>query len=175
MTKTNLAPRRTPAWLMALEMLVLGAGIGCAIQLLVLIMQNSAEPQSLGVASAAAMFFRSMGGALGTALFGTILVRRLTYELQQQAPALPGSAEEIARQAMSEGAALSPALQTTVSQAVADSIHVVYLWALPFAGLFLILALALPSVPLWTVDFLRKVRQDHEAQLATTAPRATTD
>ncbi|MGW5688970.1 MDR family MFS transporter [Nonomuraea sp. NPDC003754] len=166
---------RTPAWLMALEMLVLGAGIGCAIQLLVLIMQNSAEPRSLGVASAAAMFFRSMGGALGTALFGTILVRRLTYELQQQAPALPGSAEEIARQAMSEGAALPPAVHTTVSQAVADSIHVVYLWALPFAGLFLILALALPSVPLWTVDFLRKVRQDHEAQLATTAPGATTD
>ncbi|WP_027940573.1 hypothetical protein [Amycolatopsis taiwanensis] len=151
---------------MAVEMLILGAGIGCAIQLLVLVMQNSAEPRFLGVASAAAMFFRSMGGALGTALFSTILARSMVDQLQQT-PALPAPADMIAQLALADGTVLPQPIQQVVSHAFADAIHTVYLWTLPLGAVFLILAVILPTVPLWTVEFLRKVKQEHAAHSAT--------
>lgn len=159
----------TPDWVMVLEMLVLGMGMGFAIQLLVLIMQNSAEMQYLGVASSAAMFFRSMGGAIGTAFFSTILVRRLADEMSDSGVALPAPADDVARQAMADGAELPEAVRAMFSHAFAESIHIVYVWALPFAAVLLVLALALPTVPLWTVEFLRKFKEDHEAQLAAAA------
>ncbi|MDF9817181.1 MDR family MFS transporter [Streptomyces sp. SPB162] len=159
----------TPNWQMAVEMFVLGAGIGFQIQLLVLVMQNSAEPQDLGVASSTAMFCRSMGGAVGTALFSTILVRQLSDRLAtSSAGALaPGASPDgLVRQAMTSNSSLPPAVRAAFSQAFADSIHVVFVWALPLAGLLLVLTILAPSVPLWTVEFLRKFKEDHEAKLA---------
>ncbi|MEU2233391.1 MDR family MFS transporter [Streptomyces vietnamensis] len=162
----------TPEWLMILEMLVLGMGMGFAIQLLVLVMQNSAEMQYLGVASSAAMFFRSMGGAIGTAFFSTLLVRQLADEMSSAGTALPASPDDVARQAMVDGAVLPESVRALFSQAFAESIHIVYVWALPFAGLLLVLALALPTVPLWTVEFLKKFKEDHEAKVAAEAAAA---
>ncbi|MEU0451943.1 DHA2 family efflux MFS transporter permease subunit [Streptomyces sp. NPDC006129] len=54
-------------------MLVLGLGLGCCMQTLVLAMQNAVPPQDMGVASASSTFFRQMGGTAGTAVFTTLL------------------------------------------------------------------------------------------------------
>jgi hypothetical protein len=51
------------------------------MQVLVLVVQNDARPQEIGVATSSATFFRSMGGAFGVALFGTIFASRLSDEL----------------------------------------------------------------------------------------------
>jgi EmrB/QacA subfamily drug resistance transporter len=53
-------------------MLLLGAGLGCCMQTLVLATQNSVSPNQMGVATSSATFFRSMGGTFGTAVFLTI-------------------------------------------------------------------------------------------------------
>ncbi len=53
-------------------MLLVGAGLGCCMQTLVLATQNSVPPSQMGVATASATFFRSMGGTFGTAVFLTI-------------------------------------------------------------------------------------------------------
>jgi len=50
-----------------------GAGIGLFVQVSLLAGQNAAEYRDLGVATGTLNFFKSVGGALGAALFGAIL------------------------------------------------------------------------------------------------------
>jgi hypothetical protein len=56
-----------------LYMLIFGAGLGMSMQTLVLAMQNAVPPKDMGVSTAAATFFRQVGGTLGTAVFLSIL------------------------------------------------------------------------------------------------------
>jgi EmrB/QacA subfamily drug resistance transporter len=53
-------------------MVLLGAGLGACMQTLVLATQNAVPASQMGVATASATFFRSMGGTFGTAVFLTI-------------------------------------------------------------------------------------------------------
>jgi hypothetical protein len=53
-------------------MLLMGSGLGCCMQTLVLATQNAVPASQMGVATASAAFFRSMGGTFGTAIFLTI-------------------------------------------------------------------------------------------------------
>ncbi|MEA3075888.1 MAG: hypothetical protein QOF60_796 [Actinomycetota bacterium] len=62
-----------------LYMVVLGVGIGLTMQTLVLAVQNSVRITELGVATSSISFFRSMGGAIGVALFGAIFNNRLAH------------------------------------------------------------------------------------------------
>jgi EmrB/QacA subfamily drug resistance transporter len=78
----------TAPWVASVYMLVVGVGIGLVMQVLVLVVQNDAGARDVGVATATATFFRSMGGSLGVALFGAIFASRLTHELT----ALPAAA-----------------------------------------------------------------------------------
>jgi EmrB/QacA subfamily drug resistance transporter len=64
-----------------LFMLVLGMGLGCVMQVLVLIVQNAVPYSELGVATSGATFFRSIGGSFGTAIFGAIFSNVLVGNL----------------------------------------------------------------------------------------------
>ncbi|MFN2519350.1 MAG: MDR family MFS transporter [Jatrophihabitantaceae bacterium] len=63
----------TPLWQTDIFMLIFGAGLGLNMQTLVLAMQNAVHPKDMGVSTAAATFFRQVGGTLGTAVFLSIL------------------------------------------------------------------------------------------------------
>ena len=63
----------TPLWQTDVYMLIFGAGLGMNMQTLVLAMQNAVHPKDMGVSTAAATFFRQVGGTLGTAVFLSIL------------------------------------------------------------------------------------------------------
>jgi EmrB/QacA subfamily drug resistance transporter len=63
-----------------LFMLVLGAGLGFVMQVLVLAVQNAVPYSQLGVATSAATLFRSIGGSLGTAILGAVFANRLAHE-----------------------------------------------------------------------------------------------
>ncbi|MGO9557968.1 MAG: MDR family MFS transporter [Acidimicrobiales bacterium] len=62
-------------------MLVLGMGLGCVMQVLVLVVQNAVPYGELGVATSGATFFRSIGGSFGTAVFGAIFSNVLVGHL----------------------------------------------------------------------------------------------
>ena len=64
-------------------MFFFGAGLGLTMQVVVTAVQNSVDRKHMGVATASVTFFRSMGGAIGTALFGAILNTRLAEHLQR--------------------------------------------------------------------------------------------
>jgi EmrB/QacA subfamily drug resistance transporter len=68
----------------ALDLFVVGLGLGLVMQVLVLAVQNAVDYSQLGVATSGATLFRSIGGALGTAVFGAIFTSRLTSELGRQ-------------------------------------------------------------------------------------------
>lgn len=61
--------------------MIFGAGLGLTMQVLILAVQNDVERRDLGIATSSSMFFRSMGGAVGVAMFGAIISSRLTTEI----------------------------------------------------------------------------------------------
>src|SRR5690606_5654359 len=65
-------------WESALYMVVLGAGIGMVMQILVLAVQNEAPVRDIGVATSTITFFRAVGGSVGVALFGAVFSARVT-------------------------------------------------------------------------------------------------
>jgi EmrB/QacA subfamily drug resistance transporter len=68
-------------WMTSFDSLWLGIGMGMVMQVLVLAVQNSVAYEQLGVATSGTMMFRSLGGALGVALFGAIFAHGLHARL----------------------------------------------------------------------------------------------
>lgn len=63
----------TPYIYEAIVMVVLGLGLGVAMPVLTLAVQNEFEQKELGVATSANQLFRSLGSTVGTAVFGALL------------------------------------------------------------------------------------------------------
>ena len=63
----------TALWVVMLYMLLLGLGLGNCMQPLMLIVQSAVPPQSIGVATSSATFFRQIGGTIGVAAFISLL------------------------------------------------------------------------------------------------------
>ena len=55
----------TSLWTAALDMVVLGLGLGMVMQVLVLAVQNAVDYKYLGVATSGSTMFRSIGGSIG--------------------------------------------------------------------------------------------------------------
>jgi EmrB/QacA subfamily drug resistance transporter len=127
-------------------MLVLGLGLGLVMQVLVLAVQNDADYRDLGVATAGATFFRSIGGCFGVAICGAIFSNRLADELAR-IPGLPSGAAS-GRVTSGSVAQLPPALRATFLTAYADALTTVFLMCAPIAALAFVLAWLLPEKPL---------------------------
>jgi EmrB/QacA subfamily drug resistance transporter len=130
----------------SLYMLVLGLGLGLVMQVLVLAVQNDADYRDLGVATAGATFFRSIGGCFGVAICGAIFSNRLAHELDR-IPGLPPAAAS-GRVTAGSVANLPPALKLTFVTAYADALTTIFLVCAPIAGLAFVLAWLLPEKPL---------------------------
>jgi MFS family permease len=134
---------------LSLWMLILGIGVGAVMQVIVLAVQNAVDYKDMGTATASNMFFRSLGGAFGTAIFGAILLARLHANL---AVLLPGAAERLNLGALQGSPkqinALPPGIRNAVLESFVRSYHVIYLVAVPFAVAAFVLALVLPELPL---------------------------
>lgn len=63
----------TELWVPGLIAVFFGIGLGFCMQPLTLAMQVSVPPKDMGVGTSTAAFFRSMGGAVGTAVFISML------------------------------------------------------------------------------------------------------
>ena len=129
-------------------MLIVGAGIGLTMQVLVIAAQNAVDYRDLGVATSTVAFFRSLGGAVGVALFGAILANRLTANLTANLHGGGGLDLATIRQSPDRIAALPPAVHTAAVGAFADALHVVYLSVIPFAIAAALLAWLLEERPL---------------------------
>jgi EmrB/QacA subfamily drug resistance transporter len=62
-------------------MVIFGLGIGLNMQTIQLAMQSSVPPRDIGVATSSAVFFRQVGGTLGTAVFLSILFSAAPHKI----------------------------------------------------------------------------------------------
>ena len=129
-----------------LYLFVLGAGIGLIMQILTLIVQNTADYRDLGTATSGVTFFRTLGGAFGAAVLGSIYSNQLADSLPVAIVASGVSPEVATNPAALH--ALPDAVKAPVVAAYADALHNVFLWAIPVALLALVAALFLPQVKL---------------------------
>jgi len=69
------------------RMIILGIGIGPALPIYNLAIQNAVHPRQVGVATSSSLFFRQIGSTVGIAVFGTILATVLSARLPVYMPA----------------------------------------------------------------------------------------
>src|SRR5215813_13995216 len=142
----------TSDWLSSLYMLVLGAGIGAALQVLVVAVQNAVSYADLGAATGGATFFRSIGGSFGTAVFGAVFTNVLPGDLTASLHGLslpPGvTAASGASPAVLER--LPPAVHAAYVSGFATALQTVFLVGVPFGALAFLLSWTLKDVPLRT-------------------------
>jgi EmrB/QacA subfamily drug resistance transporter len=136
---------------MSLELLVLGVGIGMSMPVLTIAVQNGVSWRDMGTATASVNFFRSLGGSIGTAAFGAVLVDRLSANLARDVPAgvlahLPGGKTITGSPASVHK--LAPAVQAPVLHAFTQSLDTVFICAVPLMALAFILSLFLKDVRL---------------------------
>ncbi|WP_432840342.1 MFS transporter [Dactylosporangium sp. CA-092794] len=74
----------TPVWYIALDLLLLGAGLGSLIQVTTLAVQNAMPPSQLGVATISVRFSNRIGQAFGTAILGALLNTLFLAQLPAQ-------------------------------------------------------------------------------------------
>ncbi len=125
----------TPTSAVMVAMLLLGLGLGCVMQVLVIATQNAVGYADLGVATSAATLARLVGGSLGTAVLGAIFAASLPAEFQGMVT--PASL-----------AVLPAAERARHAAAVAESLGAMFAVAAGVAVLGLVLAWLLPERPL---------------------------
>ncbi|ORX98559.1 MFS general substrate transporter [Basidiobolus meristosporus CBS 931.73] len=64
-------------------LLIMGTGAGCCIQTLIFAGQSAVTHKDMGVVTALSTFFRSVGGVLGIAIFGSVFNNKLTTGLSE--------------------------------------------------------------------------------------------
>ncbi|HXY46003.1 MAG TPA: MDR family MFS transporter [Acidimicrobiales bacterium] len=136
----------------SLYMFVVGVGLGLVMQVLVLAVQNGVDYKDLGTATSLNNFFRSMGGAFGTAILGAVLTDRLDGNLLQALPpAYRGHLGQIALAIQGTPAALKrlpPTIHAAAVQAYVHSIDDVFIVATPIVALAFVFAVLLPEIRL---------------------------
>lgn len=136
----------TSALVQSLFLVVLGAGIGMCMQTLVLIVQNTASFEDLGVATSGVTFFRTIGSSFGAAIFGSLFTNFLHSRI---GPAMAASHAPPAAAASPEALHRLPhSVAAPIVAAYADSLTRVFFWAVPVALVGFVLALFLREVPL---------------------------
>jgi EmrB/QacA subfamily drug resistance transporter len=134
-----------------LYMVLLGVGIGLVMQVLVLVVQNTAPRADMGVATSTVTLSRYLGSVVGVSLIGTLFVHRLTAHL---AAALSGS--QIARVGdvgsitPRQVAGLPPDIRQGVVHSFTESLPPLFGYLVPLVLLAFLLAIVLREKPLRT-------------------------
>ena len=149
----------------------LGTGVGLVMQVTLLAVQNAVEFQNMGTATGGVTFFRTMGGAFGVAIFGSVLNNRLDYHLPRLVPdgALEGIDSRSLVSSPQQLLALPPEVLEGVREAFATSLGTVFLLAVPLALAAFALSWFLPDVVLRERS-LRSMRPENRAGAEPAAP-----
>ncbi|MCP5026952.1 MAG: MFS transporter [Actinomycetia bacterium] len=132
---------------------VLGAGLGLTFPNMTLSVQNASPVEDLGVATSVANFFRSMGGAFGSAIAGAVLTVRLDASLIERLGAdrldEVGGAEGLIR-SPKVVRDLPPDLKSAAIESVTDAVTWVITVSIPVMVVVFLLALMVVETPLRT-------------------------
>jgi len=153
----------TPHLTMSLYVIVLGAGMGMTMQIMILATQNAVPSDSIGTGTAAVTFFRSLGGAFGTSLFGAVFVAGLTHWIPILVPGAAAAGVHVnGNFSMSpkELHAFPPHVQYGILDSFVRSLHTVFLIGVPIAFVMLVVTLFLKQLPLRSMSGLQRPSED---------------
>ncbi|MFB0615986.1 MDR family MFS transporter [Streptomyces sp. AGS-58] len=132
-----------------LYMAVLGAGMGCLMQITMLVAQNSVEMKDMGVASSSTTLFRTLGSSFGVAIMGALFNHRVQDVMSERAGALGSKLTEKSAQLDAASLAKLPAdAREAYQHAVSQGTHSAFLLGAGIAVLVLVAALFVKEVPL---------------------------
>lgn len=127
-------------------MVLVGAGLGCMMQMVTTIAQNSVGTRGLGAASASVNLFRTVGGSLGVAVFGSLFARAVRHH------PVPGAGAAAASGGTRPGAddlrRAGAAARDGYLHGVATGTHGIFLTAAAACAAAFVCALAVREVPL---------------------------
>lgn len=166
----------TPLVLVGVYMFLLGAGMGMTMQNLVLVVQNTARPEEMGVASSGVNFFRTIGGTAGVAVIGSVLAASMKdqladrqNELMQAISSLGAKGAEIAQTfqsgTMPVSRDLPEAVRIIVEQVSATAISHAFLIGIPLGLLSLITIIFLPNIALGRKNNAERMRERETGEL----------
>ncbi len=168
-----------------LFIVIMGFGIGTTFPLFTIAVQNAVSRQYLGVVTSTTQFFRSIGGTIGLAIFGSVMTNRFASDLastvpQQVQDALgpagfsglahnpqalvnPAAQQQLASQfgqaAGTDGAGLLVQLLTALKLSLSHAIAEVFL-----------LSTALMVAALIATAFIREIKLQQGARAAASPP-----
>ncbi|MER5382118.1 MDR family MFS transporter [Streptomyces sp. NPDC002688] len=132
-----------------LYMAVLGAGMGCLMQVTMLVAQNSVEMKDMGVASSSTTLFRTLGSSFGVAIMGALFNHRVQDVMSERAGAIGSKLTEKSAQLDAASLAKLPtAAREAYQHAVSSGTHSAFLLGSVVAVLALVAAVFVKEVPL---------------------------
>ncbi|MEV6407840.1 MULTISPECIES: MDR family MFS transporter [Streptomyces] len=130
-------------------MAVVGLGMGCLMQITMLVAQNSVEMKDMGVASSSATLFRTLGSSFGVAIMGALFNSRVQDAMSERAGALGSKITEQSAQLDAASLAKLPAPAREAYQfAVSDGTHAAFVLGALVAVVALVAAVFVKEVPL---------------------------
>jgi EmrB/QacA subfamily drug resistance transporter len=154
MALLSLFQRTTPRVWLYVDLVMIGAGLGLTMLTLLIAVQQSVPRGQLGIATSLTQFSRSIGGAVGVALMGTVLSAGLASHLNEAARGADSklTPEVAAQLAANPSALIEPsarsALPSTVlavlQGALASALHNVFWVGTAVAGLSVLVCFWLP-------------------------------
>ncbi|KUN10241.1 transporter [Streptomyces yokosukanensis] len=164
----------TPYWELSIYMALLGIGVGTMMQNLVLSTQNQVQPKDLGAASSVVSFFRSLGGAVGVGVLGSVMSERITHHAKDTITELSPKAQQAAAKAVGSSNlpdmnALPAPVRNWLEGAYGHGIADVFLYAAPCALIAFITVLFIKEVPLRTSGALAQAAQEKAGAVAEAA------
>lgn len=146
---------RTPVWMMVVELVVIGVGLGLTMLTLLIAVQHAVPREQLGIATSLNQFFRSIGGAMGVALLGALMTSGLAANLiraasQPNAPLTRAQAERLSENPSAlvspqARAAMSPAALHVLQDALARAVRVVFIGSAILSLAAFLFGLLLPA------------------------------
>src|ERR1700689_2495308 len=134
----------------AIDMFIVGLGVGLVMQVLVVAVQNSVPHSQLGTATATATFFRTIGGAFGVAILGAVFNAQLLSHLKSSAP--PALLKAIGGSDISENPAqiakLPPAARELIINAFSHTLQTVFVVAIPLIAVAFTISFFMKEIPL---------------------------
>lgn len=151
-------------WLIA-PMIAMGFGMASVFTTTSIATQNAVAYQDLGVATATIMFFRSLGGSFGLAVFGTILNATIRAEIPVRLDVTADQAADLIREPK-QIQALPDLSRAAVVDSVALGVSRIYLVCAGVMVVGFIAAVLLPERPLRTRAGLSDAMEEAAANAA---------
>jgi EmrB/QacA subfamily drug resistance transporter len=154
-------------------MAVVGLGMGCLMQITMLVAQNSVEMKDMGVASSSTTLFRTLGSSFGVAIMGALFNHRVQDAMSERAGALGAKLTEKSAQLDAASLAKLPAAAREAYQhAVSAGTHSAFLLGAVVAVLALVASVFVKEVALRGAGPKTDAEPGQEAQIAPTVVEA---